>query len=131
MQTFWRDFHTFTTEERTAHEAKYGGYNDFPPNWRRLTEKQFAQGGFFTFSPVLVEYRQMLNHVTTRERKPLRDQAAMSAKLFYMHDNTGYAITNDYWAGYVRFYAFGCRGVHQNHTTCPECGFAANYDSSD
>lgn len=127
MQTFWRDFHTLTTTERLLHQKQYGEFNDFPPNWRRLTEKQFAQSHYFTFSPVLVEFRQMNRHVTTRVRN---NEALVAAKLFYMHDNKGYAISSDYHGGYVRFFAFGCRGIHQNHTTCEQCGFAANYDSS-
>lgn len=119
----WREQHNLTVEEQTAHEAKWGRYNDYPPGWRKLTQKQFAQSLFFTFSPVLVEYRQMLH-------RSMRHEPAVSAHLYFMHDNSGFSIVADYWKGTVNYYAFGCDKPHQNRTMCEKCGFVANYDSS-
>lgn len=93
-----------TVEENEKHEEVWGGYNDFPPNWHEITEEQFVKSRFFIFGIDGTETRQMMIHPDgTRQRE------YVSARLFFMHDNTGVAIAGDYWSGKLKFYAFGCK----------------------
>lgn len=114
----WKENYELTPAERLEHERKNGGYNEFPPEWREIDAAEFAKSRHFCFSPVLVEFRQMmrpfgqLNH----PRQP-----AESAHLFWQQNGTGYAIVNDYWAGTIKFYTFG---------RVPE-GYVEHFDSSD
>lgn len=88
--------------ETAKHRETYGGYNDFPPNWRKLTEKEFAQSQFFSYSPTLVEHRQMLPPGGLRPGgKP-----ALTARLYFYSDGSGLAMSNDYWKGKVQYFAF-------------------------
>ncbi len=120
-----RDKHDLNEEERVAHERMWGGYNDFPPGWRKIKPSEFAQSLFFTFPPTLIEYRQMMNNAGTFA------MTCTSAHLYFYHENCGYAIVNDFWGKKLQHYAFGCDQPHPNRHTCPKCGFAANYDTSD
>lgn len=136
-----KNLHDLSADELNLHRLAYGGWNDFPPAWRELTEEQFAKSMFFTYTPVMHEFRQMLDR-----SKP--QQPAMSATLYHMHDGTGFSIVNDFWAGKVRFYTFGCdheygdaseelrrRGIrlHQGEHAgfCKKCGHLRIVDSSD
>lgn len=122
----WKEKHAMTAEEREVHEKKWGRYNDFPPGWRKITQEQFAQSLFFTFAPEIVEHRQML----TRNDDGFTVNMT-EAWLFFSHENIGYGMVRDFWAGKVMYYAFGCNHPHPNRYTCPKCGFHADYDTSD
>lgn len=107
------------------------GYNDFPENWKEITESEFAQSHYFTYSPDVVEYRQMLDR--NNPQTP-----ALSATLYWMFDNTGYGIAQDYWGKRVRYFKFGCKhqliptGDPDGSAVCPLCGFHyVRPDSSD
>jgi len=102
-----------------------GGYNDYPPGWRRITTKQFAQSKFFSFNPVWVETRQMLS------KAPGAKGSMTPAILHHYWDDTGVAMVHDYRKGTVYYYAFGCA---HDYTTgkCSKCGRSAdNFDTSD
>lgn len=90
------------------------GYNDFPKEWREITEKEFAQSMFFHHSPEHYESRTILR----KNDKPL------SAKLFWFYDGTGIGICNDFWGGRVSYYAFGCEHDYSELSvkTCQERG---------
>lgn len=125
-----RDFHDLSTEERDAHVAKWGQYNDFPPRWRRITEEEFARSAHFTFPPSLREYRQMI----VRDQDGSITRPALSALLEYQHDGqTGFSIVADFWPGKVAFFKFGCDdAIHgANNVKCPSCGWHPQYDTSD
>lgn len=130
------------------HEKKWGGFNDFPPNWREIGEKEFAQSHFFTYTPKFVEYRQMLE----RDERGLMKIAGkcVSAFLYLYDDGVGYAIQSDYWGGKVHYYRFGCdhsyraissdecrnRNIYHGgkcfHVSeCTKCGYIHAVDSSD
>lgn len=83
------------------------GYNDPPVNFREITEKEFAQSQFHSYTPALVEYRQMLVKEDLSPGK-LTNGKMISAHLFWFHDDCGYAIVGDYWKEKVRYFAFGC-----------------------
>jgi hypothetical protein len=136
---------------------KYGEFNDFPENFREITEKYLAQNTLFqSYTPEYVEYRQMC-----RKGTGAFATCPVHAHLYHFHDGTGVAIAIDCWGhGYyakpstyegkhVRFYAFGCehkfRGMTEaernerkvalwncmSASICEKCGSWNVVDSSD
>lgn len=122
-----------------AHEAQYGGYNDFPPNWEEITPEEFACSNFFVYGFVGCEYRQMIRH-----RDGTRN-TMVSAHLFF-HPQGCYAISRSSWT--VRYFRFGCthewgsaceelqkRKISldrfEHARFCPKCGTLQITDSSD
>ena len=120
---------------RDKYHTKFGGFNDFPPNFIPITVKEFGSKMThydFDYS----EYRQMYKD------DDLYATPAVSAKLFFFWDDTGVAITR---AG--ELYSFGCdhtmenipwdretMGPQFNCTNaykCSKCGFVQVLDSSD
>jgi len=108
--------------------SKFGGFNDAPPGWRRYSEKEFAQSMFFSYTPTSTEYRQII----------IGDKM-ISAQLFFYHDGTGIAMSSDFWAGKVFYFAFGCDhdyvekavGNCQHYRRCSKCEHSETLDSSD
>lgn len=85
-------------EQLEQHKRLNGNFNDFPPNWKKITVEAFAKSDYFSWTPVLFEYRQML------EKSEM-----VEARLNWMPSGLGYAIVNDYWGGTVQFFVFGTR----------------------
>lgn len=129
--------------ERAAHAKEFGTFNEFPPGWARISEADFAKSAHFTWTPVMVEFRQMF-----RFSDGTVAPQYVSATLQFQHDHTGYAIVSDYWAGKIEFYKFGCkheyvdarpelerRGIRlfamQHATFCSKCKSLHITDSSD
>lgn len=111
------EVYNLVPEVRAAHEATNGHFNDFPPEWREITAKEFAQSRHFVYAPVLVEYRQMIpRDPETGMRGP-----ALAARLEWQQNGTGFAVVNDHWAGAIKFYTFG---------VVPH-GYVETHDSSD
>lgn len=138
-------------------EAESAGKgNTAPVGWRKITEKEFAQSKFFSYSPDHMEYRQLTRtqdggpvaHQTTRygDTHPVM----VAAHMFWFYDGTGVALGNDWWGGTVQYYAFGCqheytelgakecreRGItHWGRCwhvyECSKCGHIDAHDSSD
>ena len=138
-----REVSALSTEERGVHANEFGTFNEFPPGWAEITEAEFAKSPHFTYAPILIEYRQMLRYMDGTKATQY-----VAAHLQFQHDHTGYAIVNDYWAGKIRFYKFGCNHVWgdarpelerrgerlfamQNANFCTKCGFLGITDSSD
>lgn len=136
--------YTLTSKETPGpHVKAYGGYNDVPTNWRKITEADFAKSMFFTYTPEAVEDRQFV--------EPSNPTGPMiSARLFFMHDGTGVALSRDFWAGTVQYFAFGCAHEYRELTQteceaagirhwgrcfhvnkCTICEYVYAYDSSD
>jgi hypothetical protein len=117
-------------KEACVARRKHG--NAPPINFRPITEKEAAQS-LFTYSPILSEYRQLhpwdeetdsrLAHGKKRlwpwempgyegyvppKGKYHRDGAMIAARLFYMSDGTGWAMSSSYWDEKVLWYMFGC-----------------------
>lgn len=132
-----------------AHEEKFGNFNEFPPGWREISQKEFSHSMGFTYSPLAIEYRQMI-YQKGEDRKTSKAKGYTTGHLSFFHDGTGTAIISDYWAGTVKFFAFGCehkykelsrdecvkRGIlhhgrcyHVNE--CTKCTYINSYDSSD
>lgn len=112
-------------------------FNDVPPNFREITEKEFAQSKFFVYSPERWEYRQ----ITRKEDlERLQRKSALVIRMAHFYDGTGIAIESDYWAGKVHYFWFGaCEhkertqrniGNCLNEYTCKNCGFVETLDSS-
>jgi hypothetical protein len=126
------------------HAKVYGDYNDAPPNFKEITEEEFAQSMFFTYSPEYTEYRQILLDPDSKRKE------ALSVKLYFFFDGNGFGMANDYWAKKVRYFRFKkCdhkavelspvearkKGIvhHGNcyHVLeCSKCGYIHSYDSS-
>lgn len=111
-------------------------YNKVPDGWREITEEQFAQGQFFTYEAEAVEFRQF-------HPSPIKDEKGhplLDARLWHYWDGTGIGMMHDFWAGKVRFFAFGCdhdfehirnEGRCLNRYKCKKCGHENLIDSSD
>lgn len=117
----------------------YGGYNDFPPGWKRISADTF--GSLVTRCNITKhEFRQMYH---TGSRDP-----ATEAKLLFLADNTGVAVVAAYrlsriagkYKWFTTFYRFGCdhkfetlpssgRCLHEYR--CTVCGYRQVVDSSD
>lgn len=125
-----------TAEERVEHETRFGRFNDPPPGWRQINDRELYELDPDGSSIVKVEYRQIF--------QPGR---GIFVHLFYLADNTGYAFETRR-DGPPIFYRFGCdhefadpkeecrrRGIHlfsmQHAQWCPKCGYFATFDSSD
>jgi len=128
-------------------------YNTAPHNLRRISEKDFVQGGFFRFCLEKPQFKQV--HVRsetdlTTDSDYSKNTKVISMTLFYFPDNTGIAISSDYWEGKVEYYAFGCnhkyrdisqeechkRGIYHGGSCyavseCEECHDMKVVDSSD
>ena len=119
----------------------FGHPNDPLPNMKEMTEKEFAQSMFFTYTPDYHFYRQ-INRV---EKLPLGLAPGPKGGGLHVHcyvffDKTGIAFASDYWAGKVRYFHFAVcehefteknigRCLHKY--TCVKCGFNKEVDSSD
>jgi hypothetical protein len=111
-----------------------GGYNEAPPNWREIDEKEFSQRTLYdSCSPEFIVFRQIMD-----KKKP-----CISAHLLVYWDNSGVSIVSDYWGKdgkFVHFYSFAkCshdwKSVSIGHClrreTCTKCGISHEVDSSD
>lgn len=140
-----KELSDLNSADRATHVEVYGGYNDFPPNWREVTEAEIAtRSQLRCYSPVLVEFRQMGKLVPGGP--PMLD-----AKLHYFHDGTGAAMHFDYHGKRVRWFMFErcahtfrelsmaeCREKGLYHagrcwhvSECTKCNYIYSVDSSD
>jgi len=122
--------------------AKYGKDHELPPNFREITEKEFAQSKFFVYFPEFWEYRQITKKEDFEKFKWGNEQRShvFSLRMAYFFDGTGVALEHDYWAGKVRYFAFAvCEhnertqrnvGNCLNEYTCAACGYVETIDSS-
>ncbi len=128
-------------------KTNYGHYNEIPENFRPISPDKFASIMMF-YPDIHTEYRQLIG---------LKDiPYATSAKLWFFHDGTGIALTEEcikndkdfpmykYVAG---FYAFGCDHEYEpiawdsetmgpqyrctHASKCKKCGRVWIVDSSD
>lgn len=120
------------------HEETWGRFNDQPPGWRRIEQREFA-ACFAGKTPRAIEYRQMIQ---TLEGKELTRR--IHAQLFF-YGTDGLAIECRHWKGELVFYRFGCkhqykvleRYITPNHggtyeyLECTKCGNVVEGDSSD
>lgn len=124
-------------------------YNDPPKGLRRIDEKAFAQSKYFSYSPELIEFRQIYVK-SNDDLSPDRKGIMISMTLYWFHDDTGIAIHADYWKGKVEYFAFGCKHEYKElsqeecrerniqhygrcyHVSeCKKCGYINAVDSSD
>ena len=127
-----------TDEQIKAFFPTNDGFNYAPVGFHEVTEKEFAQSGFFTYPFEANEYRQLLYD---QNGKPLtKDTPILSIRLFFHSDNQGFGMSTDYWAGKVRYFRFGCEHEYEhtkklgncyNQYTCKVCGHVNAVDSSD
>ena len=96
------------------------GYNDPPVNLKEITEAEFAKSQFHSYSPTHIEFRQMILKDDLSAGK-LTNGKMVQAKLFWFGDDTGVAISADYWKGKVRYFSFGCNHDVEQKTFSPGC----------
>ena len=126
------------------HGTKYGTGNELPPNFKRITEADFAKSLFFVYTPIATEYRQC-------QIADYNENRYCGVKFFFFHDGTGIAMTNDYWGGKIAYFSFAAcvhkfselsyaecqkRGIYHGgrcyHVSlCDKCGYVSAVDSSD
>ncbi len=137
-----REVLDMTKEQREAHHAKTGQYNEFPPNWREVDEKEYVQKGMRrVYSPRMVEFRQVVMRGLPDDRNPEGRDYYHNLNLEWFHDGNGSAYTFDYWAGKMRYFFFAtCEhtmahvsrdGNCLNTYRCTKCGYTNQVDSSD
>jgi hypothetical protein len=92
-----------SSDEIDKHKELFGGFNDFPPKWSEMSEKEFARSGFGKSRVEYIEYRQMMypKHLVGKGGN-------IPAYLFFIGDGIGYAVVQDYWDSSVRFFKFDC-----------------------
>lgn len=88
---------------KLVYEQSGNDYNSAPAGWREITEKEFAQSHFFTYSPASMEYRQIRDLPDGTRLTSL-----LACTMFNMHDGTGYAMEHKLWDGKVKYYKYGC-----------------------
>jgi hypothetical protein len=124
------------------------GYNDTPKGWKEIDKYEFATY-FFTYSPSYIEHRQIIPK--DKDGKRL-NKTPRSTILYWMYDNTGFAISQIYSRKknkfFMRYYRFGCshewgapltdeqkktvpRGRCISAYKCKKCGHFEWVDSSD
>jgi hypothetical protein len=91
------------------------GFNDPPVNLKPMTEMEFAQSAFHGGHIASIEYRQMLLKPDLSPGKAAGGKL-LTAKLFWFDDDTGVAISADYWAGKVSYFSFGCAHSFEKKT---------------
>lgn len=136
----WKPTSNLSDEERAQHEKDYGKYNDFPRNWREISDADMAKSLFFTYSPQLVEHRQMIYPWGVDRKDHDRRQGMTSAQLFFMHDGSGFGLVNDFWGGTIQWFEFDGPCDHEmkvtrsqmcyTESTCVHCGYHEAIDSS-
>jgi hypothetical protein len=115
-------------------------YNQAPPNFKEITEKEFAQSFLWNWAPAKQERRQI-------SREELRgcgiehppNQGMLGVLMFWHADKTGVAMSADWWAGKLRFFKFAVclhdftgeklGNCYYRHT-CKKCGYSHTVDSS-
>jgi len=128
-------------------EKLHGGYNDFPPGWVEIGEKDVLnERTFFLYSPEVIEHRQMF----AKDERGIGRGACLTARLYHFHDGTGIAMSEDYDKNVIRWFRFGCvhewrsvtpqecskRGIYHaprcySVSECKKCGHIKSIDSSD
>ena len=126
------------------------GYNDAPVGMREITQKDFAQSMFFTYTPQAIETRQVHSDKFFARVQGSNRKCILSLTIFWMHDGTGVCMSNDFWRGKIRYFFCGCdhdyqelswqecqeRGIrHEGRcwhvTECKTCKNISAHDSSD
>lgn len=106
---------------RSNAEAPDGtGYNDPPVNLKEITEADFAKSQFHSYTFSHVEFRQMILNEDLSPGRLTRGKM-IQAKLFWFPDDTGVAISADYWKGKIRYFSFGCNHDVEQKTFAPGC----------
>ena len=104
---------------------------EVPFGFREITEKEFAQSHFFVYGP---DFRQWIQAPIDGNDKPV-----VNVELYWFHTGNGWGLAHDYWAGKVRYFAFGCEHewverkphpMHMHTNDCSKCGAVWGYDSS-
>lgn len=117
--------------DNAKHISLWGDYNDVPTGFKEITELEFARSSFFSYCITKVESRQM---------RIADDQPLLDVRLFYMNDNTQFAMGHNSRTGKVTYYRFGCEHeyVETNNYAkclhnykCKKCGYETEIDSSD
>lgn len=131
-----------------AHEKEWGGYNDSLPNLEEITSEEFAQSGFFTWSIIGTEFRQINADRFNKGKLFSPVESFTTAKIFFLNSpyESGFVIVNDFWKKKVRYFkfakyhhdykeitaaeaggpAFSC----YHYCKCVKCGELYEYDSS-
>lgn len=98
-------------------------------DFKKINEEELAQSMFFKYSPEFISFSQIKH-----------EDKFYNFYLYWFHDNTFIAFSNDYWEGKVKYYKGGCE--HPNFTEtkignclhlreCTKCGYKEEIDSSD
>jgi len=127
-------------EDEKEMDRLFGRFNDLPPNFKEISEKEFAQSKFFIYSPQKLGFKQVAvrgdNDPQKEQKKGLE---SVDLHLYFFHDGSGFALARDYWKGKVRFFYFElCRHEWEtlenrmcyHKARCVKCGYIHEVDSS-
>jgi len=75
-----------SASEIDQHKKLFGGFNDFPPGWSEISEKEFAKSGFGKSRVEYIEYRQMMYPKHSRSQT-LRNNSRIPITILRHHIN--------------------------------------------
>ena len=99
-------------------------FNDF----NEINEKEFAQSIFFKYDPKFISFKQIKY-----------EDKFHNFYIYWYHDNTFIAFSNNYWEGKVKYYKGGCDHPNLKETKignclylreCEKCGYKEEIDTS-
>jgi hypothetical protein len=110
--------------ESVPHPKYRYGCDVHPHGWVEISQEEFSQSNFFRYTALATAWSRTL----------LGD-----ARLYFMHDDTGFALIGDYHEKKLSVFKFGCQHKFKQENvgncltkyTCEKCGFAKTVDSSD
>lgn len=128
-----KDIYSLNAGDHTAHEEKWGRFNDPPKNFKEVSDEELIRTRVRAYAPTIHEYRQV-HH----------EGKVTSVTLFFNSDDTGWGWSEDYHGKKTRYFIFGlCPGVtHKfriarntrkclNIWKCENCPYEMEVDSSD
>lgn len=110
--------------ESVPHPQYRYGCDVYPHGWTEITQEEFSQSNFFRYAPLATAWSRTL---------------AGDARMFFMHNDSGFALIGNYWDRKISIFKFGCEHQFKSKEvgrcltkyTCEKCGFVETIDSSD
>jgi hypothetical protein len=91
-------------------------FNLAPSGLKEISEKEYAQSMFFSYTPEFMSYKQILEFpvdcdasTVSKWEARIKKSGCLQMHLFHFHDGTGIGLSADFWAGKISYFRFGCK----------------------